>query len=63
MVEQGPVGINRHANHVPLATVLLQLVEEPLEHAVVIPIVEMHDDDGLGEDTLDSLIACFDKGS
>ena len=54
---RGPVGIERHAYHIPLATVLPDDVEVPVVEALLVTSVQVYEDGRLREHLLHSLVA------
>ena len=53
----GPVGIERHAYHIPPATVLPDDVEVPVIEALLVAPVQMHEDGSLREHLLHGIVA------
>ena len=58
-----PIGIKRHAHHVELATVFQEGVEVPVVDEWLMTTIQMHDDDGLGEDFFHGIVASTDETS
>lgn len=61
MVLACPVGIERHADHIPLAAIFLHDVEVPVVEALLVTAVQVDDDSSLREDLLHGIVACTDE--
>ena len=57
----GPVGVERHAHHVPLATILQQGVEVVVIEVLAVAAVQVDDDDGVWKDLLHGIVAGTDE--
>ena len=58
-----PVGIERHADHVPLAAIFLHNIKVIVIERLLVTAVQVDDDDALGEDLLHGIVACADEAS
>ena len=61
MILHGPVGIERHAYHIELATILLYDVKVIIVEALQVSAIQMHDDDGTRKYLLYSIVTSTDK--
>ena len=61
MTLHGPIGIERHAYHVELATVFQDCVKVVVIETLTMPPVQVYNDNGIGENLLHSIVTGTDE--